>query len=107
MRPFLVIAAVALFTTGYGSSTGDPVSACQALASAGCNALSDSRELKGVTVLQCTVESEALNSCSTAKCPTGITFDSSAAAGCVEAVRNEDCNDLGSFTPPACRDICL
>ena len=106
MRGLLRMAGLCVLGAGCGSSTGDPVSACYTLASNGCNALASCHKLNGVTVTQCTKAAETAAHCSTAKCPTGTSFDSSAAATCVDAIRIEDCTDLGSFTPPSCLAFC-
>jgi|GEM_PF-4376050 len=98
------MAGLCLLAVGCSSGTADPVSACKTIASTGCDALASCNKLNGFTVAQCIQANEA--SCPTAKCPAGTTFDSSAADGCVEAIRTEDCTDLGSFTPPSCLALC-
>ncbi len=57
------------------------------------------------TQAQCTSQSSA--QCSSAACPSGKTFDPSAADQCVAAYPNASCSDLAQGTyPPVCTTVC-
>jgi hypothetical protein len=102
MRKLLLVSALCAVAVGCGSSNGDPVGACNNLASTTCNRLGACNLLNtGVTVAQCTTATQTALGCANAKCATGTTFDGNAANTCINDVNKESCTDLGNQVTPA------
>jgi hypothetical protein len=110
MRNVLAVLCASVALAGCGSSSTDtstPQAACNSFVSTTCNRLyACSSSLPG-TAASCTTAAEAQLGCSTAACPSGKTFNSSAASQCLSDVNSESCTDINNaVTPASCSNTC-
>lgn len=107
---FLGCAAV-VASVACSGGPGDPVSGCNDAAQAFCSRLyqcNDSTTIQNTlgytSEADCQSKVEVAASCSTAGCPLGSKFDSSAASQCISDYQNEACGDTSE--PSSCSDVC-
>jgi len=83
------------------------MAACNSLVTAVCNREAACNNLNGTPVAACITAAETNLNCSSASCPAGTTFSSSAANQCVSDVNNESCTDIqNEDTPASCSTTC-
>lgn len=101
MRFALAFACLSLLVGACsGNDTSSPSAACNSLANTVCNKLSSCNLLGSTSVSTCTSALEGQLSCSTQSCPSGKSFNSSAASQCLNDIGNESCTDVGNAVLP-------
>jgi len=108
MRLGLGLACLTLTLVACGSSndTSTPAAACNSACSAACNKASSCNLLNGTSVSACTTSCETTASCSSAACPSGQSYNSSAASQCISDINNLSCNQTGNGLPSSCGNVC-
>ena len=101
MRFALAFVCLSLLVGACGSNdTSSPAAACNSLANTICNKASQCSLLGTTSVSTCVTNFETQASCSTQMCPSGKSFNSSAASQCLSDIGNESCTDVGNAVIP-------
>lgn len=106
-----ILAAAVLGCGGSSNNTSDPVAACKSVFTTVCNKLfqcnaAGAAQLYGNASTCASTLSTGCTS-TNASCPSGKSYNASAASSCINDYGNESCTDVtNGVTPASCNNVC-